>query len=347
MKGTVADLKEIYRAIEPGLEAMARALKESVSDHSPIVGELVEHVSRFRGKLVRPAMVLFSGRACGRATPSHETLGVILELIHTATLIHDDILDGALVRRRVESLNSAYGSEVSVLTGDYFFSRAFVLIASLRDHEAARELAEMCSLICKGEITQVFERHNVDLSEEAYAEIVAGKTASLFETGCSLGARFGGADAETASALGRFGRNVGIAFQIVDDCLDIDGDEAAVGKTLGTDADRGKVTLPVIHALKHGGAAERREIRSIFAAEGTGGPAAGPKAEAPADPEATRARKARLRAILARSASLEHAYDAARELAREARDAAESVLSPGPDRDALLALADYVVRRQA
>jgi len=346
MKGSIADLQEIYRAIAPELDAMSASLKASVADHSPILAELVDHVSRFRGKMVRPAMVFLAGRASGAVTRRHPTLGIILELIHTATLVHDDILDGALVRRRVESLNSAYGSEVSVLTGDYFFARAFVLIASLEDHAAARELAEMCSRICKGEITQVFERHNLALTQAAYTDIVAWKTASLFESGCSLGARFGGADADQSAALGRFGRAIGIAFQIVDDCLDVEGDEAAVGKTLGTDADSGKVTLPVIHALRAGTLAERREIEAIFAA-------VRPKSDAAREPERgerghspSRERQARLREILAARGSIDFAYDVARSLLDDAKLAVETALAPGPDRDLLLALSDYVVRRQ-
>lgn len=343
MKGSIADLQEIYRSIAPDLDALGASLKASVSDHSPILGELVDHVSRFRGKMVRPAMVFLAGRASGRLTPKHPTLGIILELIHTATLVHDDILDGALVRRRVESLNAAYGSEVSVLTGDYFFARSFVLIGALEDHAATRELAEMCSRICKGEITQVFERHNLALSEAAYTDIVAWKTASLFETGCALGARFGGADADASAALGRFGRAIGIAFQIVDDCLDVEGDESTVGKTLGTDADSGKVTLPVIHALRTASARGRREIEAIFAAARAELAA---HRERPVSPAASRERQTRLREILLAHGSLDYAHEAARSLLDEARNAVESALPPSPDRDSLLALSDYVVRRQ-
>jgi octaprenyl-diphosphate synthase len=345
MKGSIADLQEIYRSIGPDLDAMSASLQASVADHSPILAELVDHVSRFRGKMVRPAMVFLSGRACGRVTERHPTLGIVLELIHTATLVHDDILDGALVRRRVESLNAAYGSEVSVLTGDYFFARAFVLIAALEDHAASRELAEMCSRICKGEITQVFQRHNLDLTEEAYTDIVAWKTASLFETGCALGGRFGGADAEASRALGRFGRAIGVAFQIVDDCLDVEGDESVVGKTLGTDADSGKVTLPVIHALRTARARERATIVSIFESARAGLAAA--PGRTGRGSETSPSRQSILREILLETGSLEYAHETARSLVDEARAGVEALLAPGPDRDALLTLADYVVRRQA
>jgi octaprenyl-diphosphate synthase len=241
-------------------------------------------------------------------------------------------------------LNSAYGSEVSVLTGDYFFARAFVLIASLEDHAAARELAEMCSRICKGEITQVFERHNLALSEAAYTDIVAWKTASLFETGCALGARFGGASPAASSSLGRFGRAIGIAFQIVDDCLDVEGDEAAVGKTLGTDADSGKVTLPVIHALRTGSARERQEIEAIFSESRPGNGTS--SRERACDADASRERQGRLREILVSLGSLDYAHDAAFSLIDEARSAVETAIAPGPDRESLLALSDYVIRRQ-
>src|SRR5436309_12027933 len=237
---------DLYGPIAPDLQEVERILALALRNRHPRVAQVVDHVRHYRGKRLRPVLLLLTARACGRVTPAHHVLGAVVEMIHTATLVHDDVLDGAAVRRRVGTVNALWGTQTSVLLGDYLFTHAFHL-ASTVDVTACRLIGEATDRVCEGELCQVLQRGNLELSEEEYFDVIDGKTAELTACCCVLGAHYAGASAEVVEALGRYGRYVGQAFQIADDLLDLVGEEDAAGKSLGTDLEQGKLTLPLIY----------------------------------------------------------------------------------------------------
>ena len=246
----------------PELVAVERLLRRELSSDNPFVDRLAQHGFRLGGKRLRPALVLLSGQACGGVRPEHLTLATMVEVIHTATLVHDDVLDEATIRRHLDTVNARWSNEVSILLGDYLFARAICLASSLDDNFACRVISESARHMCEGELRQIESRGNYDLSEADYFEIIAGKTAALTACCCRLGAHYAGAEPAVCEALARYGHDLGVAFQIADDVLDMVGEEAAVGKSLGTDLLKQKATLPLIWLLGTVSPAERVELTS-------------------------------------------------------------------------------------
>ncbi len=259
-------LRNLYEPIQAELDRVEKVLRDELSSDNPFVGSLLQHSSRFAGKRVRPAMLLYSAHICGGVTETHVALGAVVEMLHSATLVHDDVLDEADLRRQVKTLNSVWGNEASVLFGDYLFAKAFTLCARLNSHDANVILARATQEMCVGELSQISTKFDFSIDEARYEEIIRLKTAELFSAACRLGSVGWEADRATVAALGRYGTHFGIAFQIVDDCLDLTGDEREVGKSLGTDLEKGKLTLPVIRLLAAAGADERRELERTLAA---------------------------------------------------------------------------------
>jgi octaprenyl-diphosphate synthase len=211
---------------------------------------MTAHVSRFRGKELRGALVLLAGDATGNATDEHPAIAAIVEMIHLATLVHDDVLDGAKVRRRVACVNERWDNQTAVLLGDFLYARAFALSTDLSSRLASRVLAETTRRICVSEIEQAARRFDFDLPEAAYETISGGKTASLYSAACELGARYPGGREEAGLLLRKFGWEIGLAFQIVDDCLDCAGQTVETGKIAGTDLREGIPTLPLLLAAQ-------------------------------------------------------------------------------------------------
>ena len=257
-------LRTLYAPIREDLAEVDRVLRAELSSEYPFVDRLVKHGFRLGGKRLRPALVLLSGKACGGLKPEHPLLGAVVEMIHTATLIHDDVLDEASLRRHLDTVNARWDNEASVLLGDYLFTRAIHMASSLETTFACRAIGEAGRTMCEGELRQIEARGNYDLSEEDYLDIISGKTASLCACCCRLGAHYAGADPDTREAYARFGQYLGIAFQIIDDVLDVLGDEATTGKSLGTDLLKQKPTLPLIRLLSGADGAERRELVAIL-----------------------------------------------------------------------------------
>ncbi len=245
------------------LEEVERILARTLRSRYAAVAEVVDHVRHYRGKRLRPVLLLLSARACGRLTPAHPILGAVVEMIHTATLVHDDVLDGATVRRHVATVNTRWGTQASVLLGDYLFTHAFHLASTLDDVRACRLIGLATNRVCEGELCQGLEQGNLDLTEETYFDIIDGKTAELIACCCQLGAVYSGATPEVVAGLARFGRNLGLAFQIADDLLDLVGEEQKTGKSLGTDAQQQKMTLPLIHLLEQGNALSAQARRLL------------------------------------------------------------------------------------
>ncbi|MCC6672950.1 MAG: polyprenyl synthetase family protein [Planctomycetes bacterium] len=319
-------LPQPFAQVRAELDRVNRELQEDVRPDAPELVPLIEQVARYRGKQLRPALVLLSARACGAVRDEHIVVAKVVELIHTATLVHDDVLDGGVLRRQVPTVNALYGNEVPVLLGDYLYARAFHMAVQMSDQTCSRVLSETTRVVCQGEITQILHRFDWNLSEERYTEIVRDKTASLYAAACRLGGHYAGATPALVEALDHFGTRMGIAFQIVDDCLDLRGTEAVVGKSLGTDLDKGKMTLPLLHLLRSGAeVADRlRRMLSETAAE---------------------ARLDRLRRDFDLDRAIAYALGRAEHHVACARRALQD-FPAGPARDALATVAGYVLERQ-
>ena len=224
------------------------------------VSRLIQYVSARSGKMLRPGLVLLAGKCFGKITQQHIQVAAILEMMHNATLLHDDVMDEGQKRRGLPTVNSLCGNEVAVLLGDFLLSRVFRMCTEL-EPRAAKVVAGSAVRLCEGELGQVVRRNNWQLTEPEYIEVITEKSAVLFNSACYLGALLAKADESQARSLADFGLNSGIAFQITDDLLDLVGDEKKTGKTLGTDVDKQKLTLAIIHMLA---AADEQERTSII-----------------------------------------------------------------------------------
>lgn len=252
-------LADLYAPIAADLDASERIFRDALISDQGFISDLIQHVSRFHGKRLRPALTLLMGRACGNVTREHQIASAVLEMVHIATLVHDDVLDEADIRRRSATVNRLWGNERAVLMGDFLISHAFHLCSMIDSQRVSRLVGETTNRLCEGEMMQVVNRGNFELSEEVYFDIIGRKTASLVGTCCLLGAELAGAAPNVVEQVERFGYSLGIAFQITDDILDLIGEESAVGKSLGRDLAEGKLTLPLIHRFSHCDADEREE----------------------------------------------------------------------------------------
>lgn len=257
-------LQDLTALVRPQLERLNRELVLDLQPGHREMQPMIELVAGYRGKQLRAAMVFLGGmavRGLGHAQALPETLlqvAKVVELLHTATLVHDDVLDGAAVRRRIPTVNAMHGIDTAVLLGDYLYAKAFHMAVQLDDPACARFLAETVRVICQGEITQILHRFDFAWSEARYFQVIADKTASLYAAACRLGGHYAGGSEARLRALEEYGLELGIAFQIVDDCLDLDGEEAVVGKSLGTDLAKGKLTLPLLYLLHREPSARER-----------------------------------------------------------------------------------------
>jgi octaprenyl-diphosphate synthase len=259
---------ELYAPILRDLEEVERVLAQTLQSRYQQIAAVVGHVGHYRGKRLRPALLLLTGRACGKVTPAHHVLGAVVEMIHTATLVHDDVLDEARVRRHMATVNAEWGNQTSILLGDYLFTHAFHLSATLGDARACRIIGESTNRVCEGELCQGLERGNLELGEDAYFDMIDGKTAELIACCCRLGALYSDAEPEMAEGLTRYGRLLGLAFQIADDLLDLEGEERTTGKSLGADLDQLKLTLPLIRLLEQSSPAASARMRQILCSPG-------------------------------------------------------------------------------
>ncbi len=258
---------ELFAPIARDLETVERILRQTLSNPQPGVARLIDHLTHYRGKRLRPALLLLAAKACGGITPAHHTLAAVVEMIHTATLVHDDVLDDATVRRHASTINAGWGNQASILLGDWLFTHAFHLTSSVDAH-ACRLIGEATNRLCAGELHQICERGNLDLSEDAYFDIIDGKTAELTACCCRLGALYAGAADDVVEHLAAYGRYLGLAFQIADDLLDLVGEERSVGKSLGTDLEQQKLTLPIIWHLAQAPAKRAGWLRRLLASPG-------------------------------------------------------------------------------
>ena len=260
--GQPASLAAIYDPIKIELGQVEQLITDTLTSDLPWVGELLEHSRSVGGKRMRPVFVLLSGGCAGQLSESHVAMAAALEIIHTASLIHDDVLDHAQTRRHAPTVNSKWGNKVSVLLGDFLFTQAFAVAAQSNDPRAIGTLAQASTRVCAGEMRQNAWVGNFELSEAEYIGMISEKTGELVGCGCRLGAILSQASEDQIQAFDQFGQNLGIAFQIIDDILDLVGAQQQVGKTLGTDIANQKPTLPVIHALTKLDADEKQKLLS-------------------------------------------------------------------------------------
>ncbi|HVU87779.1 MAG TPA: polyprenyl synthetase family protein [Pirellulales bacterium] len=260
-------LERLYLPIAGELAQAEEILRAELRSKFPFVDELVRHSFRLGGKRLRPALVLLAAKATGTVCHDHLVLAAVMEMIHTATLVHDDVLDQANLRRHLDTINARWGNESSVLLGDYLFTHSFYLASTLGTTYACQTIGKATNIVCEGELRQIASRGDYDLSEQAYLDIIEAKTAELCSCCCRLGAHYAGAEAAVEESLARFGRYLGIAFQIVDDLLDMQGDEDTTGKSLGTDLEQRKPTLPLIRLLAQADATQRGKIVAALDAD--------------------------------------------------------------------------------
>ncbi len=330
----LALIDEKYQALGETLagelaEVESRFAAELHSD-LPCVNDLVVHIERYRGKMLRPMLLLLAGQAAvpkAELGDAHRTLATVVEMVHMATLVHDDILDEADTRRQGATVNALRGNEAAVMLGDYLISHAYHLCSSLDSQVAARLVADATNTVCEGELLQLANRHNLGLDEQTYMRIIDRKTGALCAVACQLGAMVSGADKPRCQAMARFGTRLGAAFQIVDDVLDLVGNETVVGKTLGKDLEKGKLTLPLIHQLETAPPARRQHLLGLLRGD-----------------HADRAHQ--VAQLLVRTDSVDYARQRAGQLIDQAKREC-ATLGESDARDMLIAMADAILTREA
>ena len=256
---TAATNRSLLAPIENELVQVEHLLRKELRSDAQYVDELLQYGCFHSGKRLRPALLLLAGQATGSLVDEHLVLAAVVEMIHAATLVHDDVLDEATLRRHVPTVNARWDNQASVLLGDFLFTHAFYL-ASTTDVYACQTIGRTTNMVCEGELRQVGHRGNFRLDEDEYMEIIEAKTAVLCACACRLGAYYSRAETEIVDRLARFGQALGTAFQIVDDLLDLQGDEQTMGKSLGTDLEKRKLTLPLICVLRRATPSERDQL---------------------------------------------------------------------------------------
>ncbi len=253
-------LNEIYAPIEKELKAFSEQLRSELKSNDQLISQIHEHLLRMAGKFLRPALTILSSKIEDRDNPDAIKLAAAIELIHTATLVHDDVIDDSDLRRNMPSIYSKWGAEISIVSGDYLYAKAFLLLASFGDPWISQAFAACAHVICEGEMKQIEKRKAFLMSEEQYLKIIHQKTAALFQAACMGGAYLSGTSKENIASLGNYGFNLGMAFQIVDDCLDLIGDTESLGKTTGLDIYKNDVTLPLLYLFRSLTDAERTAL---------------------------------------------------------------------------------------
>jgi len=318
-------LQSLYAPIVTELAEVEAQLRAELRSDYPFVDELVRYGCLLGGKRLRPALLLLTAKAVGgRVTREHVTLATVVEMIHTATLVHDDVLDEAQIRRHLATVNARWDNEASVLLGDFLFTHAFYLASTLDSVLGCRLIGRATNIVCEGELRQKGSRGNFQLSETDYLEIIEAKTAELTAVSCRLGALFADAAEDVVEQLDGFGRDLGIAFQIADDLLDVLGNENTTGKSLGTDLEKQKPTLPIIRALELANLADRTAILDLVNSDDR--------------------RPELLAPFLDRYEAVDYARDCALTFARRARQRLE-ILDASPARDVLTMMTEFVVSR--
>ncbi|TLM68884.1 MAG: polyprenyl synthetase family protein [Deltaproteobacteria bacterium] len=320
-------MDHVLSLLNDDLRRVELQFREDLASKVPLIRKVGEYVLASGGKRIRPMLVLLSARLSGYQGNAHIGLASVVEFIHTATLLHDDVVDSAVLRRGQESANAVWGNEASVLVGDFLFAKSFSIMVRGGSLAVLQALSDATTMMAEGEVLQLVSTCDLDLAEERYIEVVQNKTAVLLAAACRCGAILGGVPAEREEALAAYGMDLGIAFQFMDDALDYVADQAEFGKARGHDLLEGKVTLPLIHALRCCTADERRRVEDVVAGD-----------DLPQDDLDA------IIALIERYDGIAYTRQRARELVERAKQHL-AVFPAGEIRDALCELADYVVLR--
>jgi len=321
-------LARLVALLREDLDACNRTIVAKMDSPVELIPQLAAHIVAAGGKRLRPLLTLAAARLCGypAGAPRHVHLATCVEFIHTATLLHDDVVDESLLRRGLASANAVFGNKASVLVGDFLFARAFELMVQDGSLKVLAILSRAAATISEGEVLQLVTQNDLSTTESRYLEVITGKTAALFAAACQVGAVVANRPENEESALAEYGMNLGIAFQLVDDALDYAADQAILGKTVGDDFREGKITLPVLAAYHAGTAAERTFWQRTIEGEQR-------------DDDLDEALR-----IIARSGAIQTTIDRAANYAQSAK-AALDIFPDSPLRRCLLDVADYTLSR--
>jgi octaprenyl-diphosphate synthase len=254
-------LAEVRALVSDDLARLDRCIVRSLDSEVALVNQVARYIVAGGGKRIRPLLVVLAARACGYGGGRHVEAAAIVEFIHTATLLHDDVVDGSDLRRGRDTANAVFGNEASVLVGDFLYSRAFQMMVGVGEMRIMEVLADATNVIAEGEVMQLMNCNDPDTNEIRYFDVIRSKTAKLFEAGARVAAILAGADEAAEAALAEYGMRLGIAFQLIDDALDYTGAAEEMGKNMGDDLAEGKPTLPLIHAMREGSEDQRETIR--------------------------------------------------------------------------------------
>jgi octaprenyl-diphosphate synthase len=254
-------INAIREFIADELKAVDEVIRHRLDSDVVLIRQIADYIIGGGGKRLRPALVVLSARACGYEGRDHHELAAVVEFIHTATLLHDDVVDESGLRRGQATANALFGNAAAVLVGDFVYSRAFQMMVGIRNMKVLQVLADATNVIAEGEVLQLMNCRNPDVDEDGYLQVIRYKTAKLFEAATRLGAILGGTPAHVEDAMASYGAHLGTAFQLIDDVLDYSGDHALIGKNVGDDLAEGKATLPLIYAMKHGSREQAQLVR--------------------------------------------------------------------------------------
>lgn len=323
----VPSFVDIAAPADDDMQAVDRLIVESLESDVALVSQVSQYIVMSGGKRLRPLIVLLAARALGYSGSHHIRAATIIEFIHTATLLHDDVVDSSQRRRGMDSANTVFGNQASVLVGDFLYSRAFQMMVEIDEMRVMRILADATNTIAAGEVMQLMNVHDPDTSEEDYRSVIYRKTARLFEAGAQIASVLAGRDANIEQAMVHYGRNLGTAFQLVDDALDFNASPEELGKNLGDDLAEGKATLPLIYAMREGSQSQQAVIREAIVNGGL-------------------QQLDRIQEIIRSTGALEYTE----KRAHEAADIAIKALEAIPEseyKEALVAIADFAVQRRS
>lgn len=318
-------LEDIHTLVAEDMRAVNALIQQRLSSDVVLINQVGGYIINSGGKRLRPMLVLLAARACGYRGSGHIALAAVIEFIHTATLLHDDVVDGSELRRGKDTANHVWGNEASVLVGDFLYSRAFEMMVEANEMEVMRILAHTTNVIAEGEVLQLLHCHDPDTTEQRYLEVIRCKTAKLFEAAAQLGAVLAHQPKEVQQALAAYGMHLGTAFQLVDDVLDYSAASAQLGKNVGDDLAEGKPTLPLIHALRTGTTEQKALLRRAVESGG-------------------REHIALVTAAIESTGAIAYTARSAKAEADKA-SAALAALPGSPYKDALMALAEFSANR--
>lgn len=320
-----ANHNPITEVIATDMSAVNQVIRQQLHSDVTLVNQIAEYIISAGGKRIRPILVLLIANAYGYQGKHHHELAAIVEFIHTATLLHDDVVDESSLRRGRQTANALFGNAASVLVGDFLYSRAFQMMVSINSMRVMQIMADATNVIAEGEVLQLLNMHDPDVTEERYLQVIRSKTAKLFEAAAEVGALIAGANDEQISAAGEYGRSIGTAFQLIDDVLDYSGNAEDIGKNVGDDLREGKPTLPLIYLMKNGTDADKELVRSCIE-------------------QGDESQFDRILSAITSSGALDYTRQEAIQAAERAA-AAVATLPASPYKEALLTLSQFAVHR--